>query len=83
VLGVVDQTKVAARLVGALSTRKGVLYLLDAFARVRHPRKQLKLIGAVEAGIESLLAARLSESVALMHSVPNADLPWHYSTADS
>jgi starch synthase len=31
--------------VGQISPRKGVRYLLDAFARLRHPRKELVLVG--------------------------------------
>ena len=31
--------------VGQLSPRKGVRYLLDAFARLRHPKKELLLVG--------------------------------------
>jgi starch synthase len=33
--------------VGAISIRKGICYLLDAFERVQHERKYLKLVGSV------------------------------------
>jgi glycosyltransferase involved in cell wall biosynthesis len=81
-VGVPDPDTFTVLFVGAASIRKGVLYLLDAFAQVRHPRKRLKLIGAMEPAIVSLVTARLSESVTVLGSVSNVELPWHYSTAD-
>lgn len=33
--------------VGSVGLRKGVPYLLDAFARVKHPRKRLRIVGAL------------------------------------
>jgi glycosyltransferase involved in cell wall biosynthesis len=42
--------------VGQLSPRKGVRYLLEAFARLRHPRKELALVGprSTPSGLEDV-----------------------------
>jgi glycosyltransferase involved in cell wall biosynthesis len=40
---------------GTVSIRKGVPYLLDAFAKFKHPSKQLLLAGPVEPEMRSLL----------------------------
>jgi hypothetical protein len=50
--------------------------------KLRHPRKRLKVIGAMEPVIEPLVIAGLSESVAVVRPVPDAGLPRYYSTAD-
>jgi alpha-maltose-1-phosphate synthase len=41
---------------GSVSLRKGVPYLLEAFAQLQHPRKHLTLVGSVQPEIRSLLA---------------------------
>lgn len=41
---------------GAVSIRKGIPYLLEAFSRFRHPKKRLRLAGPVEEEMSSLLA---------------------------
>ena len=41
--------------VGSVGLRKGVPYLLDAFARLRHPAKRLRIVGAVHEDIKALL----------------------------
>jgi starch synthase len=41
---------------GSVSLRKGVPYLLEAFAQLRHRRKRLTLVGSVQPEIRSLLA---------------------------
>jgi starch synthase len=41
--------------VGQISLRKGIPYLLEAFQRLRHPRKSLTLVGAVQADMRALL----------------------------
>jgi starch synthase len=40
---------------GQVSLRKGIPYLLDAFAKLRHPRKRLKIAGAVHTEMRALL----------------------------
>jgi len=40
---------------GTVSLRKGFPYLIEAFQRLRHPRKRLRLAGPVEASAEAVL----------------------------
>jgi glycosyltransferase involved in cell wall biosynthesis len=42
--------------VGSISLRKGVRYLIDAFGRVRHPRKELWIVGPIisPSGLEGI-----------------------------
>ena len=65
--------------VGHVSLRKGVPYLLEAFARFAHPHKRLRLIGGVDPAIEPLLATLPSEQVEFLGAVPNTELGRHYS----
>lgn len=67
--------------VGQASVRKGFLYLLQAFARIRHPRKKMKVIGSVSAELKPLLAAQGLDQVEFVGIVPNERLLHHYSTA--
>ena len=67
--------------VGQVSLRKGILYLLDAFARLKHPRKRLRIVGGVDPSIASLLANLPSEHVEYLGNLPNAELGSLYSAA--
>jgi glycosyltransferase involved in cell wall biosynthesis len=67
--------------VGQVGLRKGFLYLLDAFNRLAHPRKRLKVIGSVQAELQPLLAKQPLENVDFLGVVPNDELPRHYSSA--
>ena len=42
---------------GQISLRKGIPYLLEAFARLRHPHKQLTLAGTVQPELRSLFTS--------------------------
>ena len=68
--------------VGGVSVRKGVPYLLEAFARVSHPRKRLKIIGQIQPDMQGLLRQLPIGGVEFLGVVSNVDLPTHYSTAD-
>lgn len=46
--------------VGALSVRKGIRYLLEAFERFDHPNKRLTLVGAPQAEVADLVAKAVS-----------------------
>ncbi len=61
--------------------RKGILYLLDAFARFKHPRKRLRIVGGVDASMAPLLAKLPNERVEYLGNVPNAELASLYSAA--
>ncbi|MES1992845.1 MAG: glycosyltransferase family 4 protein [Pseudomonadota bacterium] len=67
--------------VGQAGLRKGFLYLLQAFARLRHPRKKLKVIGSVAPEIAPLLAGHDLSQVEFVGTVPNEQLLQHYSSA--
>jgi glycosyltransferase involved in cell wall biosynthesis len=55
---------------GGVSLRKGVPYLLEAFARLRHPRKRLTIVGSVSNEIRGLLARLPKEHVRFTGAMP-------------
>ncbi len=59
---------------GAVSLRKGVPYLLEAFARLRHPAKRLRLAGYLDADMKSVLGRMPMEGVELLGAVPKVEL---------
>jgi glycosyltransferase involved in cell wall biosynthesis len=59
---------------GAVGLRKGVPYLLDAFARLRHPHKRLRIVGAVQEDIRAVLPKLPMESVEMLGSLPQFEL---------
>lgn len=59
---------------GQVSLRKGVPYLLEAFARVRHPRKHLTLAGFVQAHLKELLPSLPTDQVTFIGAVSQAEL---------
>ncbi|MCI0539111.1 MAG: glycosyltransferase family 4 protein [Verrucomicrobiales bacterium] len=61
--------------VGQVSFRKGFPYLLEAFQKLNHPRKQLRLVGAVQPEIRTWLRGRATEKVEFAGAQPQRDLP--------
>ena len=59
---------------GQIGLRKGVPYLLEAFARLRHPGKRLTLVGSVQDELRPLLASLPSDGVSFTGSLPQAEL---------
>ena len=59
---------------GAVGLRKGVPYLLQAFAALHHPRKRLLLAGAVQPELRPLLAQLPTEHVDFLGALPQAEL---------
>ncbi len=59
---------------GQVSLRKGVPYLLEAFARVRHPRKHLTVAGFVQAHMKELLPRLPTGQVTFTGAIPQAEL---------
>jgi starch synthase len=49
--------------VGHVSLRKGVPYLLEAFAKVRHPRKKLRVLGSVDPSMKLVLGRLPTDKV--------------------
>jgi glycosyltransferase involved in cell wall biosynthesis len=59
---------------GQVSLRKGIPYLLEAFARVRHPHKRLRIMGNAAPGFREFLGRLPLEGVEFVGSVPQAEL---------
>ena len=59
---------------GTVSIRKGIPYLLEAFRKLRHPHKRLRLAGPVEPEIGTLLARQSLDGVEVLGRMPQARL---------
>lgn len=59
---------------GQISLRKGIPYLLEAFAQLRHPQKHLTLAGTVQDDIRQLLTKLPTEHVTFAGSLPQKEL---------
>jgi glycosyltransferase involved in cell wall biosynthesis len=66
---------------GQVSLRKGIPYLLEAFARLRHPRKHLTLVGTVQEDLRPLLATLPTENVTFTGSIPQPQLAHRMSAS--
>lgn len=51
---------------GSVSLRKGVPYLLQAFARLQHPHKRLRIVGNVYPGFRGVMASLPQDHVEFM-----------------
>ena len=60
--------------VGQVSLRKGIPYLLEAFARLRHPHKRLTLVGSVQDDMRGLLTRLPKEGVTFTGSIPQTEV---------
>lgn len=67
--------------VGGVGLRKGIPHLLEAFARVRHPQKRLRIVGSVSAEIKELLPRLPLQNVEVLGPVPQKELPEIFSTS--
>lgn len=61
--------------VGAVSLRKGLPYLLEAFARIQHPGKRLRIVGQVPGWMKPIFTRLPMENVQFLGSLPQAQLP--------
>jgi glycosyltransferase involved in cell wall biosynthesis len=59
---------------GRISLRKGIPYLLEAFARLQHPGKHLTLAGSVQDDVRQLLAKLPTEHVTFAGNLPQPEL---------
>jgi glycosyltransferase involved in cell wall biosynthesis len=59
---------------GQISLRKGIPYLLQAFGRLRHPRKRLTLVGAVQDDVRQLLKTLPTEHVTFAGTLSQPEL---------
>ena len=59
---------------GQVSLRKGIPYLLQSFARLRHPNKRLTIVGAIQDDMRTLLPTLPTDNVVFTGSLPQAEL---------
>ena len=67
--------------VGSVSLRKGVPYLLEAFARLRCAAKRLRIVGSLSPEMRGVLGRLPQEHVELLGPVPQDRLPMLMSTS--
>lgn len=59
---------------GQISLRKGIPYLLEAFARLNHPKKHLTVVGNVQDDLRELLGKFPQKNVTFTGSLPQTEL---------
>ena len=59
---------------GGVSLRKGIPYLLEAFARLKHPRKHLAVAGTISADVRPLLSRLPTQKVTFTGPLPQPEL---------
>ena len=79
--GDVPEDRFEVLFAGQVSVRKGIPYLLEAFAAVRHPRKKLTVVGAVQEHMAVLLKRLPTEDVEFLGAVPQGALIARMSTS--
>ena len=66
---------------GQVSLRKGIPYLLQAFSRLKHPKKRLTIVGGIHDNMRALLAALPQENVVFTGALPQPQLANKMSTS--
>jgi starch synthase len=66
---------------GSVCLRKGVPYLLEAFARLRHPAKRLRVVGSLHPDLKLILDRLPRENVEFLGSVKQKTLAELMSTS--
>jgi starch synthase len=66
---------------GSVSLRKGVPYLLQAFQRLKHPRKRLRIVGAVDPDTLAILQRLGLDNVEILGSVLQEKLAEYMSSS--
>lgn len=66
---------------GTVSLQKGIPYLLDAFAKLKHPSKRLRLAGPIAPKMRSLLSRFNLTGVELLGRMPQLDLAQRMSVS--
>ena len=61
--------------VGAISFNKGIPYLLEAFASLKHPRKELVLVGVLAPEMEAFCQGKQFPGVTFAGHQPQSELP--------
>lgn len=67
--------------VGAVSLRKGFMYLLKAFQEFKHPNKNLVVVGQISEEIAQLLSKQDLTRIKFLGQIANSELPSLYSTS--
>lgn len=67
--------------VGQVSLRKGVTYLLQAFAKLQHPRKRLRLVGPVFPHMKPLFAQLPMDHVEILGAISRTELVALFSSS--
>jgi glycosyltransferase involved in cell wall biosynthesis len=67
---------------GGVGLRKGIPYLLQAFAQVRHPKKRLVLAGAVQNDLRGVLPGLPQDGVEFLGSTERSRLVGLMQTSD-
>jgi glycosyltransferase involved in cell wall biosynthesis len=65
--------------VGGVTVRKGIPYLIEAFRKLRHPRKSLKIIGGLDSAFAPWLQTVRVKGVEYMGALPQVKLKEHLS----
>lgn len=66
---------------GSVSLRKGVPYLLEAFNKLRHPRKRLRIVGAVSPEMQKLFSRFDLADLEIVGRVPQGQMAELMSTS--
>src|SRR6185437_4926179 len=66
---------------GSVGLRKGVPYLLEAFAKLHHPAKRLRVVGALHPDLKTVLNRLPQENVEFLGSVKQEMLAQYMSTS--
>jgi starch synthase len=66
---------------GSVGLRKGVPYLLEAFSKLRHPAKRLRVVGALHPDLKTVLDRLPRENVEFFGSVKQETLAQFMSTS--
>jgi glycosyltransferase involved in cell wall biosynthesis len=67
--------------VGQVGLRKGVPYLLQAFAGLRHPHKRLRIVGSIRPEIKQVLAHLPKDKVEFLGPQPQAEVVRYMSSS--
>ena len=66
---------------GQVGLRKGIPYLLQAFAGLQHPRKRLRIVGAVQDHIREVLRRLPQDHVEFLGTQPQAEVARYMSSS--
>jgi starch synthase len=61
--------------VGGVALRKGIPYLLEAFGRIKHPAKRLRIVGGMSPCVKQVLHRLPQDKVDFLGALPQTSLP--------